>query len=69
MNQITETVVTIATAIIGVAILSVIVSRRSNTAGVISAGGSAFSQALATAVSPITGGSLGGDFAGFPTLN
>lgn len=55
MNSITETVVTIATAIIGVAILSVIVSRKSNTTGVIQAAGSAFSNALATATGPVTG--------------
>lgn len=55
MNSITETVVTIATAIVGVAILSVLVSRRSNTVGVISAAGSAFSNALGVAVGPVTG--------------
>lgn len=60
MNQITENIVAVLTAIVGVAILAVLVSRNSNTAGVLNAAGSAFSGALSTAVSPVTGGaSLG----------
>ena len=55
MNSITESVVTIITAIVGVAILSVLVSQRSNTAGVLSAGGSAFANALSAATGPVTG--------------
>lgn len=57
MNQLVNGVIVILTAIIGVAILSVIVSRQSNTAGVLSAGASAFSGILGTAMSPVTGGS------------
>lgn len=57
MNQLVNGVVVILTAIIGVAILSVIVSRNSNTAGVLSAGASAFSGVLGTALSPINGSS------------
>lgn len=52
-------VVAILTAIIGVAIVAVLVSKQSNTASVIGAGGSAFSNILKTAVSPISGGGLG----------
>lgn len=55
MNQITEAIVTIATAIVGVAILSVLVSKKSATAQVIQASGSAFSNALGVAISPVTG--------------
>lgn len=55
MEHLGEQVVTIATAIVGVAILAVLVSRNSNTVGVISAAGSAFSGALSVAVSPVTG--------------
>lgn len=58
-----EKLVTIAVAITGVAILAVLVSKNANTAGVIKAGGSAFSQALAVAVSPVTGG--GNNLSGF----
>lgn len=48
--------IAIVTAIIGVAIIAVLVSNQSNTSGVLSAGGSAFSNILKTAVSPVTGG-------------
>lgn len=56
MGNIGEQVVTIATAIIGVAILAVLVSKNSNTSSVISAAGAAFSNAIGVAVSPVTGG-------------
>lgn len=56
MNSAISGIVTIATAIVGVAILAVLVSRRSNTSGVIGAAGSAFAQSIGAAVSPITGG-------------
>lgn len=55
MNTMTEAIVTIATAIVGVAILSVLVSSKSNTAGVIGAFGSAFSNSLSAATGPVTG--------------
>ena len=57
-DEIVRGIVTIATAIIGVAILSVIVSRNANTQGVISAAGTSFAQALGAAVSPVTGGGV-----------
>jgi len=53
MDQLFTSVVSIATAIIGVAFLAVLVSKNSNTAGVITAGGNAFSQGLGVAVSPV----------------
>jgi hypothetical protein len=54
-DQLISSVVTVLTAIIGVAIIAVLVSQKANTSGVISAGGNAFSGALATAIGPITG--------------
>lgn len=54
MDQLYTSLVTIATAIVGVAMLAVLVSRNSNTAGVINAGGNAFSGALGVAISPVT---------------
>jgi acid phosphatase family membrane protein YuiD len=63
-------VVSILMAIVGVAIIAVLVSKNANTTGVISAGGSAFSGALGTALSPVTGGGFGsftGGGAGFGT--
>lgn len=52
-----EPVVTIISGIIGVAIIAVLVSQKSNTAGVFAAAGGAFSNALSAAVSPVTGNS------------
>lgn len=60
MNNFWEGIVAIATAIVGVALLAVLVSRNAQTPQVISASGSAFAKALGAAVSPVTGGSMGG---------
>lgn len=65
MSHLGEQITAILTAIIGVAILSVILSRRSNTANVITSAASGFSQMLGTAVSPITGGNSFGPLNGF----
>jgi predicted PhzF superfamily epimerase YddE/YHI9 len=54
----TEAVVTIATAIVGVALLAILVSQKSNTTGVVQAFGSAFTNALGVAESPVTGSSF-----------
>lgn len=54
-NATTEAVVTIAVAITGVALLAVLVSKKSNTAAVIQAAGSAFGNSLGVAVAPVTG--------------
>lgn len=56
-DQLLTSMVTVGTAIIGVAILAVLVSKNSNTTGVLTSAGSAFSGALGTALSPVTGGS------------
>jgi hypothetical protein len=69
MSHFGEQVVAVLTAIIGVAILAVIVSKRSNTANVISSGANAFSQALSVAVSPITGQNVMGPNGGFTGLS
>lgn len=61
-DQLIASVVTVATAIVGLAIIAVLVSKQANTSQVITSGGSAFSQALTAAVSPITGG---GGLSGF----
>jgi len=63
-DNLVTSVVTVLTAIIGVAIIAVLVSRNANTAGVLSAGGSAFSGALGTALSPVTGSTSFGGFTG-----
>lgn len=51
-----SSIVTIATAIVGVAILAVLVSKQANTAQVISAATGGFAQDLSAAVSPVSGG-------------
>lgn len=55
-DKLFDSIVTIVTAIIGVAILAVLVSKSANTSGVISAGGSALAQDLSAATAPVTGG-------------
>lgn len=59
MGKIGEQISVIVIAIIGVATLAVILSRNSNTTEVVSAASGGFSQMLATALSPITGGGVG----------
>lgn len=54
-NEIVAGIVTILTAIVGVAIIATLVSNKAQTSQVINAGGSAFSGALGTALGPITG--------------
>lgn len=55
-SEIIGQVSAIALAIIGLAVLAVILSRRSNTAGVIGASGSALAKDIGAAIAPITGG-------------
>ena len=64
-DHIIASVTSIATAIVGVAIIALLVSRNANTSGVIGAAGQAFSSALGVAEMPVTGGG-GGSFAGGP---
>jgi PRD1 phage membrane DNA delivery len=68
MNEITTSVVTVLLAIIGVAIIAVLVSRNAQTGAVLSAGGNAFSGILGAALSPVTGGGGLGFTGGIPTL-
>jgi hypothetical protein len=55
MDKSIEAIVTIATAIIGVAIIAVLVSNKSNTSSILTNAGNAFSGALKAAEMPITG--------------
>lgn len=65
-DQLVSSAVTVATAIIGLAIIAVLVSKNANTSGVLGAGGSAFSRVLAAAEAPVTGtATMGGSFSGF----
>lgn len=49
-------IITIATAIVGLAIISVLVSKNANTSGVIQSGGSALAGSITAAIAPVTGG-------------
>lgn len=55
-SQLTTAIVSILTAVVGVALLATIVSKNSNTTGVLNAGFSGFNSILGTALSPVTGG-------------
>ena len=59
-DQLIGGVVTVATAIIGVAIIAVLVGSNARTSQVISAAGNAFAGALGVAEGPVTGNSFGG---------
>lgn len=59
MSEILRDLTTVLLAIVGLAIFAVIVSRKSNTSGVINSGSSAFNTALATAEGPVTGYNVG----------
>ncbi len=52
-EKLITTVVTIFVAIIGVAVIALLVSKKSDTVGVIAAGSGGFADALCAAVSPL----------------
>ena len=56
MNQITEQISAILLAVVGVAIISVLVSKNANTSGVLNAGGNALAKILGAATAPVSGG-------------
>ena len=62
-DQLISSVVTVATAIVGLAIIATLVSKKANTAQVISAGGNAFSTYLLAATAPVTGFNSVGTYA------
>jgi hypothetical protein len=63
-NNLVNSVVTVLTAIIGVAIIAVLVGSNAKTSQVIQAGAQGFAQDLGVAVSPVTGGSGFGGIGG-----
>lgn len=58
MHPFIEAVVTIALAVIGLGVVSVIISKNANTVGVIQAGASGLGNDIATAQSPVSGNSI-----------
>lgn len=59
-DSLITSVVTVLTAIIGLAILAVLVSPKAQTARVLQAGGNAFGTVLGGALSPVTGAGFTG---------
>lgn len=55
MNTLMEAMVTIGTAIVGVAIVALLVSKKSQTPQVIQSAASGFGNVLGVAESPVTG--------------
>lgn len=64
MNQLVNSLTVLLAAIIGVAILSVILSKNSNTTAVIDSSASGFGKLLNAAEAPVTGSSFGGFYGG-----
>lgn len=65
MDNFWSGLVAIGAAIVGVAVVAVLVSRNSQTPSVIGAATGGFAQDLAAAVSPITGGGFGLGMSGY----
>lgn len=59
-SKLTSGLVSVLLAIIGVAVVAVLVSNHANTGNVLGAGGNALSNFLCVALSPVTGNSCGG---------
>lgn len=57
MSPFLESLTTIALAIVGLAMLAVLVSRKANTAGVFQSVASGFGNTLGVAEAPVTGAS------------
>jgi len=65
-NELIQGVINVAIAIVGIAIIAVLVSRQADTAGVITAASRGLGSAIGSAVSPVTGGSaFGGASVGY----
>lgn len=58
-DQLFNSLVTIAVAIVGIAILAVLVSKNAQTPQVIQAATQGFAADISAATGPVTGGSLG----------
>lgn len=58
MNAFAEGIITIALAIVGLAVISTLVSKNANTSGVIQAGASGLGNAIGAAQAPVTGANI-----------
>lgn len=57
-DKIFQDITAILTAIVGLAIIAVVLSKKADTANVLKQGGSSFADILKAAVSPVSGSSL-----------
>lgn len=57
-DELIRSLTSIAVAIVGLAVLAVIVSKNANTTSVIQSASSGFNNAIATASAPVTGASV-----------
>lgn len=55
MNSFVEGVSTIALAVVGLAVVAVIVSKKSNAGGIIQSAASGLANNIGVAISPVTG--------------
>lgn len=62
MDNTVGQIVTVLTAIVGVAMLAVLVSRNAQTPAVVQSFGDAFAGAIRAATGPVMGGSFGAQF-------
>lgn len=56
-DKLIDAIVSILVAVIGIAIVAVLVAKSANTAGVISSAGTAFTGILSAATKPVSGSS------------
>jgi hypothetical protein len=66
-DHLVTSIVTVLTAVVGVAIIAVIFSKQSNTASVLTSGGNAFAAILKAATN-VGGGSFTGGGVSLPTI-
>ena len=69
MGDLGSSVVTVLLAVIGVAVVAVLVSKNANTSGVLNAGGSAFSGILGAATNPFSSSGFTGSIPSFGSSN
>lgn len=68
MNNFWNSIVAVATAIVGLAVVATLVSRNANTSQVISSASTGFAGALSAAEAPVTGAGGLGSLSGGMTL-
>jgi hypothetical protein len=60
MSNTVDSLISVGTAIVGLAVVAVLVSKNADTGTVVTSAGTAFATAIGAAVSPVTGSSTSG---------